>query len=291
MFFQTTCWPSPAKLNLFLNIIGRKDDGYHDLQTLFQFLDYSDQIIITANQTGKITLSPKFAKLKIKDNLIWKAAKILQKHSNHTLGADIKLNKILPIGGGLGGGSSNAATTLVALNLLWNLGLSDNQLADIGLTLGADVPVFVRGFAAFAEGVGEKLFPTSPEEKWYLVVKPNVSISTTNIFSHPNLTRNTKKQEITTLLQKKYTNDCEKIVRILHSEVDRQLLWLLQYAPFRLTGTGSCLFSEFTEEKEAKILLKRLLSSSSVSAFVAQGRNVSPLKETSAKYQSVLTDK
>ncbi|MEF1312304.1 4-(cytidine 5'-diphospho)-2-C-methyl-D-erythritol kinase [Vibrio mytili] len=280
----STRWPSPAKLNLFLYINGRTENGYHELQTLFQFIDYGDELTIQANHSGDITLSPAIQGVPLQDNLIWKAATALQNYANCQLGAHIELHKILPMGGGIGGGSSNAATTLVALNYLWQLNLSDDELAEIGLKLGADVPVFVRGFAAFAEGVGEKLSPAYPEEKWYLVIRPNVSIATADVFCHPNLTRNTPKRDLETLLNTPNVNDCEKIVRMLYPEVDKQLSWLLQYAPSRLTGTGSCVFAEFSSKTEAETLLAQL--SDNVSAFVAHGRNISPLKETLAEYQS-----
>ncbi len=284
MINTATRWPSPAKLNLFLYINGRTENGYHELQTLFQFLDHGDELTIQANNSGEITLSPEIEGVPLHDNLIWKAATTLQQYANCSLGAHIDLNKVLPMGGGIGGGSSNAATTLVALNYLWQLNLSDDELAEIGLKLGADVPVFVRGFAAFAEGVGEKLSPAYPEEKWYLVVRPNVSIATVDVFCHPNLTRNSPKRDLATLLSTPSGNDCEKIVRMLYPEVDKQLSWLLQYAPSRLTGTGSCVFAEFSSKSEAETLLAQL--SDNVSAFVAQGRNISPLKETLAEYQS-----
>ncbi len=192
------------------------------------------------------------------------------------------------MGGGIGGGSSNAATALVALNYLWELNLSDDELAEVGLALGADVPVFTRGFAAFAEGVGEKLSPAEPEEKWYLVVRPNVSIATVDIFTHSNLTRNTPKRPLSELLTSPYGNDCEKIVRMLYPEVDKQLSWLLQYAPSRLTGTGSCIFAEFDSENSAKLVQQQLPDN--VSAFLAKGRNISPLKETLANYQLAHTE-
>ncbi len=284
MINTATRWPSPAKLNLFLYINGRTENGYHELQTLFQFLDHGDELTIQANHSGEITLSPEIEGVPLHDNLIWKAATALQHYANCSFGAHIDLNKVLPMGGGIGGGSSNAATALVALNYLWQLNLSDGELAEIGLKLGADVPVFVRGFAAFAEGVGEKLSPAYPEEKWYLVVRPNVSIATADVFSHPDLTRNSPKRELATLLDTQSENDCEKIVRMLYPEVDKQLSWLLQYAPSRLTGTGSCVFAEFTSKSEAESLLTQLPDD--VSAFVAQGRNISPLKETLAEYQS-----
>ncbi|HDZ9457321.1 TPA: 4-(cytidine 5'-diphospho)-2-C-methyl-D-erythritol kinase [Vibrio cholerae] len=284
MIHGTTVWPSPAKLNLFLYITGRRANGYHDLQTLFQFLDHGDELTITANNSGNITLSPALADVALKDNLIYKAAMALKNAAQSPLGADIQLHKVLPMGGGIGGGSSNAATTLVALNYLWQTGLSDDQLAEIGLALGADVPVFTRGFAAFAEGVGEELSAVEPEEKWYLVVRPAVSIATKDIFTHPQLMRNTPKRDLASLLTTPYENDCEKIVRSLYPEVDKQLSWLLQYAPSRLTGTGSCVFAEFSSRKDAQAVFAQL--SDNVLAFVAQGRNVSPLRKTLADYQS-----
>lgn len=284
MITKATRWPSPAKLNLFLYITGQRDNGYHELQTLFQFLDFGDELTITANLSGEITLTPNLPGVSLTDNLIWKAANALQKQTNCSFGANIQLTKVLPMGGGIGGGSSNAATVLVALNYLWQTHLSDAELAEIGLHLGADVPVFVHGFAAFAEGVGEKLTQTEPDEKVYLVIRPNVSIATKDIFSHPQLIRNTPKRELATLLELPYENDCEKIVRMLYPEVDKQLSWLLQYAPSRLTGTGSCVFAEFSSKKEAESVLAKLPDT--VSAFVALGRNISPLKETLAEYQS-----
>ncbi|MCD1168477.1 4-(cytidine 5'-diphospho)-2-C-methyl-D-erythritol kinase [Vibrio cholerae] len=284
MIHGTTVWPSPAKLNLFLYITGRRANGYHDLQTLFQFLDHGDELTITANNSGNITLSPALADVALEDNLIYKAAMALKNAAQSPLGADIQLHKVLPMGGGIGGGSSNAATTLVALNYLWQTGLSDDQLAEIGLALGADVPVFTRGFAAFAEGLGEELSAVEPEEKWYLVVRPAVSIATKDIFTHPQLMRNTPKRDLASLLTTPYENDCEKIVRSLYPEVDKQLSWLLQYAPSRLTGTGSCVFAEFSSRKDAQAVFAQL--SDNVLAFVAQGRNVSPLRKTLADYQS-----
>lgn len=284
MIHGTTVWPSPAKLNLFLYITGRRANGYHDLQTLFQFLDHGDELTITTNNSGNITLSPALADVALEDNLIYKAAMALKNAAQSPLGADIQLHKVLPMGGGIGGGSSNAATTLVALNYLWQTGLSDDQLAEIGLALGADVPVFTRGFAAFAEGVGEELSAVEAEEKWYLVVRPAVSIATKDIFTHPQLMRNTPKRDLASLLATPYENDCEKIVRSLYPEVDKQLSWLLQYAPSRLTGTGSCVFAEFSSRKDAQAVFAQL--SDNVLAFVAQGRNVSPLRKTLADYQS-----
>ncbi len=283
MICETTHWPSPAKLNLFLYITGRQANGYHELQTLFQFIDVCDTLTITANHSGEITLENNLEGVDTQDNLVWKAARALQHYTGSQYGAHIDVDKILPMGGGIGGGSSNAATVLVALNFLWGTQCSEDELAQIGLALGADVPVFVRGSAAFAEGVGEQFSPADPKEKWYLLVKPQVSIATVDIFTHEELTRNTPKRSLTTLLSDKYENDCEKIVRLLYPEVDKQLSWLLQYAPSRLTGTGSCVFSEFNNKDDAIKVFEQLPDN--VSAYVARGCNRSPLLETLAKYQ------
>jgi 4-diphosphocytidyl-2-C-methyl-D-erythritol kinase len=279
----TSHWPSPAKLNLFLYINGQLPSGYHELQTLFQFLDHGDLLTITADTSGQIKISPNLPGVELEDNLIWKAATALQAQANTPFGATITIDKKLPMGGGIGGGSSNAATVLVALNYLWGLNLDKDTLSNIGLKLGADVPVFVRGFAAFAEGVGENLTKVAPTERWYLVIRPDVSIATAEIFSHPDLTRNTPKREWARLTEIPYENDCEKIVRLLYPEVDKQLSWLLQYAPSRLTGTGSCVFAEFNTEQEARSVLSKV--DPSLVAFVSQGRNTSPLYSTLAHYQ------
>ncbi|MGR5149901.1 4-(cytidine 5'-diphospho)-2-C-methyl-D-erythritol kinase [Photobacterium alginatilyticum] len=275
MITRTTRWPAPAKLNLFLYITGRRPDGYHELQTLFQFLDHSDTLTITANDSGDISLSPAIEGVATEDNLIYRAADALRQAVGIRAGAEIHIDKILPMGGGLGGGSSDAATTLVALNYLWQAGLSEDELAEIGLKLGADVPVFVRGISAFAEGVGEKLQPAEPQEKWYLVAKPDVSIATVDIFTHPELTRDSKKMTLDALLAGIYENDCEKIVRRLHPEVDKALSWLLEYAPSRLTGTGACVFAEFSTQQEANATLNKLPDW--LQGFVAKGVNTSPL--------------
>ncbi|MCC4801007.1 4-(cytidine 5'-diphospho)-2-C-methyl-D-erythritol kinase [Enterovibrio norvegicus] len=271
-------WPSPAKLNLFLYITGQRENGYHDLQTLFQFLDYGDTLSITPNETGKITLSPDIEGVPVESNLVYRAAMALKNNASETLGAHIHINKVLPMGGGLGGGSSNAATTLVALNHLWNTCYSTDELAEMGLALGADVPVFVRGVTAFAEGVGELLQPAYAEEKWYIVAKPDVSIETAKIFGHSHLTRNTPKRSLNALLAGNYENDCEKIVRELFPEVDKAISWLLEYAPSRLTGTGACVFAEFENEAAARSTLNKLPDW--LSGFVARGVNTSPLVTT-----------
>ncbi|CAH0534021.1 4-diphosphocytidyl-2-C-methyl-D-erythritol kinase [Vibrio stylophorae] len=272
---QTSQWPAPAKLNLFLYITGQRANGYHDLQTLFQFLDYGDTLTITPNASGEITLTPEFADVPLEQNLIYRAAKHLKEHSQCELGAHIHIDKILPMGGGLGGGSSNAATTLVALNALWQTQCSPQQLADLGLSLGADVPIFVHGHAALAEGVGELFTPAEPKENWYLVVKPDVQIATASVFGHPQLTRNTPKRSAEALFDAPYGNDCENIVRTLYPEVDMGLSWLLEYAPSRLTGTGACLFGEFADKQHAQTAFQA--RPHWLSGFVAKGLNQSPL--------------
>ncbi|HCR3326878.1 4-(cytidine 5'-diphospho)-2-C-methyl-D-erythritol kinase [Citrobacter freundii] len=276
-----THWPSPAKLNLFLYITGQRTDGYHSLQTLFQFLDYGDTIDIALRGDGEIRLLTPVEGVAYEDNLIVRAARLLMKVASESnrlpkgSGADISIDKRLPMGGGLGGGSSNAATVLVALNHLWQCGLSIDELAALGLTLGADVPVFVRGHAAFAEGVGEILTPVEPEEKWYLVAHPGVSIPTPVIFNDPDLPRNTPKRSIKTLLKCEFGNDCEVIARKRFREVDAALSWLLEYAPSRLTGTGACVFAEFDTESRARQVLEQ--APEWLKGFVAKGVNLSPL--------------
>ncbi|XQS17349.1 4-(cytidine 5'-diphospho)-2-C-methyl-D-erythritol kinase [Citrobacter telavivensis] len=279
-----THWPSPAKLNLFLYITGRRADGYHTLQTLFQFLDYGDTISLEPRSDGEIHLLTPVDGVAHEDNLIVRAARLLMKTAAESgrlpagSGADIRIEKRLPMGGGLGGGSSNAATVLVALNNIWQCGLSPDELATLGLTLGADVPVFVRGRAAFAEGVGERLTPVEPAEKWYLVVHPGVSISTPMIFNDPDLPRNTPKRSIETLLKCEFSNDCEVIARKRFREVDAALSWLLEYAPSRLTGTGACVFAEFDTESRARQVLEQ--APEWFNGFVAKGVNLSPLHQS-----------
>ena len=279
-----THWPAPAKLNLFLYITGRRPDGYHNLQTLFQFLDYGDELQIHADQSGRIQLLTPLAGVADEDNLIVRAANLLKQtalQSNRlsaSAGAQIAIEKRLPMGGGIGGGSSDAATVLVALNHLWQTGFSTEELAAMGVTLGADVPVFVHGFAAFAQGVGEELQPADPAEKWYLVAHPGVHISTPVVFGDPDLTRDTPARSLSTLLASPFANDCEAVVRKRFRKVDELVSWLLEYAPSRLTGTGACVFAEFDTESAARQVLE--LAPNGVRGFVARGVNVSPLQRT-----------
>ena len=272
---KTIRWPAPAKLNLFLYINAQRADGYHELQTLFQFIDRCDYLTITENNTGQISIYPKINDLKVEDNLIYKAAMLLKPFASKNAGAHIELEKNLPMGGGLGGGSSDAATTLVALNYQWNLGLTDQQLADIGLSLGADVPIFVHGKAAIAEGVGETLSNVTPDEHHYIVAVPNCHISTPAIFKDKKLIRNTEKRTHTFLMQSTWENNCEPCVKNNYSEVAKIIDWLIEYAPTRLTGTGACVFSTFATENEAKKTLDK--TPFWLTAFSAKGLNTSPL--------------
>ncbi|MFB2734115.1 4-(cytidine 5'-diphospho)-2-C-methyl-D-erythritol kinase [Shewanella mangrovisoli] len=269
-------WPAPAKLNLFLHINGRRADGYHELQTLFQFIDCCDQLDFRVTQTPELILhSNMSAVVADSDNLILQAAKSLQQATGYPGGAEIWLEKRLPMGGGLGGGSSDAATTLVALNQLWNTQLSNDELAAIGLKLGADIPVFIRGFAAFAEGVGERLQAVTPTEFWYLVIAPDAHVSTAAVFQDPLLPRNTPKLGIDTLMSQPWANDCQDLVVSKYPQVAKALGWLLEYAPSRMTGTGACVFGEFSSQQQALAALAKLPSD--MQGFVAKGMNISPL--------------
>ncbi len=268
--------PAPAKLNLFLHIIGRREDGYHLLQTVFQFLDYSDTLTFSSRSDAIIQLNTPIPNVPAEQNLIVRAAKLLQNHTGINTGADISLEKRLPMGGGLGGGSSDAASTLLALNKLWNTQLSLPELAKLGLQLGADVPVFVEGFAAFAEGVGEKLQPVYPQEPWYLVITPPTHIETAKIFQHTRLTRGTSAIKVAAFETGGHTipfkNDCESVVRSLSPEVDTALIWLSQFGDAKMTGTGACCFIACNSKEEAEQRLKQ----SPYAGFVAKGCNVSP---------------
>lgn len=267
------CLPAPAKLNLFLYITGRRDDGYHNLQTLFQFVDFGDELGFET--ADKLTLSPALPGVAPENNLIIRAARLLQKHTGCTKGARIQLTKRLPMGGGLGGGSSDAATTLVGLNRLWQLGLNNNELARLGLQLGADVPVFVHGRAAFAEGVGDIFTDAAPPEPWYLVLNPGVEVSTSAIFTDSELPRNSPVMSLEQRLNSPWQNDCEALVKKRHPEVAKLLSWLLEYAPSRMTGTGACIFGTFDSREAAEKALKN--APTGTHGFVARGCNQSPL--------------
>jgi len=267
--------PAPAKLNLFLHITGRRDDGMHNLQTLFQFLDYSDEIAARCRQDGRICLQDDKSGIAAEDNLVVRAATSLQHLSGVKLGADLRLDKLLPAGGGLGGGSSDAATTLVLLNEIWQCGFSEQELAKIGLQLGADVPIFVHGKAAWAEGVGEQFSPVEPPQPWYLVIQPNISVSTAEVFCASELTRDCPPITIRDFLAGHTSNVCEPVVRQRYPEVDKALNWLGNYASARMTGTGSCIFAAFDNEQQAQAVQEKLPEQ--WNSFVAKGCNQSPL--------------
>ncbi|MDO8330430.1 MAG: 4-(cytidine 5'-diphospho)-2-C-methyl-D-erythritol kinase [Fluviicoccus sp.] len=265
--------PAPAKLNLFLHITGRRADGYHTLQTLFALLDYGDTLHFTVVDSPDIRVEPALPGVPSEQNLVYRAARLLQSATQCGQGAEIRLEKRLPMGGGIGGGSSDAATTLLALNHLWQTGLTEDALAALGLQLGADVPVFVRGRSAWAEGVGEIIFPAEIAENWYLVLKPACEISTRDIFSNPALTRNTSPIKLAASQTQYCKNDCESVVRQQYREVDEALEWLDNFGKGRLTGTGSCVFLECESRENAEMLLQQ----SPFKGFVAKAVNESPV--------------
>lgn len=266
--------PAPAKVNLFLHITGRRSDGYHDLETLFQLLDFGDQLDFEVLPTEEIHLTSNIAGVDANDNLVVRAARSLQAKTGCTLGAKIVLNKVLPLGGGIGGGSSDAATTLLALNHLWDLYLSDDELAEIGLELGADIPVFTRGKTAFAQGVGENLHPVEIPEQWFLVITPQVLVSTGKIFTHPELTRDSAPIRIPPLAVEGGRNDCQAVVEMLYPEVAETRNWMQQFAPAFMTGTGASLFSIFDNESQASEVAQQ--APKAWNHFVAKGVNQSP---------------
>jgi 4-diphosphocytidyl-2-C-methyl-D-erythritol kinase len=267
--------PAPAKLNLMLHILGRRADGYHELQTLFQFLDFGDELGFAARADGAIRLHSDIPGVAHDSNLIVRAARALQQQTGCALGVDIWLNKRLPLGGGIGGGSSDAATTLLGLNRLWQLHWDEERLASLGLSLGADVPVFVRGRAAFAEGVGEKLTPVTLSEPWFLVVIPQVLVSTVEVFSDPELTRDTPPIKVRSLLEGGSRNDCQPVVEKRYPEVRNALILLNKFVSAKLTGTGACVFGSFPNRADADKVARQLPAT--LPSFVAQGRNISML--------------
>lgn len=273
--------PAPAKLNRMLHITGRRPDGYHTLQTLFQFIDLQDELTLTLRDDGEITLDEALDGVRFEDNLVVRAARMLAPYRrDQRQGVGIGLTKRLPMGGGLGGGSSNAATVLVGLNRLWGLGLSLDALAELGLSLGADVPVFVHGQSAWAEGVGEKLTPVTLDTPWFVVIHPGVSVSTPAVFQDPELTRASPPITMARALQggaSAWRNDCEETVKKRHPSIACALEWLGQYAPSRLTGTGACLFAEFESEHAAKAVTQE--AAKRYRAWTARGLNDSPLHD------------
>ncbi|MCK5002926.1 MAG: 4-(cytidine 5'-diphospho)-2-C-methyl-D-erythritol kinase [Gammaproteobacteria bacterium] len=278
-------WPAPAKLNLLLHITGQRADGYHELQTVFQFLDYGDELRFGPRLDGKIQRVQNIEGIPAEEDLVVKAARALQKACACQQGIDISLDKKLPMGAGLGGGSSDAATTLHALNRIWGCALSDDELAEIGLKLGADVPVFVHGFSAFAEGIGEQLTPIELDQPWYLVITPDIHVSTAAIFGDLELTRDCPAIKICGLQDSGWDNVCLPVVAKHYPEVAEALEILGQYAEARMSGTGASVFAAFATEDEAKRVRASLRNPAKAEIpaswkdFIAKGVNISPLQE------------
>ncbi|MGE5155239.1 MAG: 4-(cytidine 5'-diphospho)-2-C-methyl-D-erythritol kinase [Bdellovibrio bacteriovorus] len=281
-----SAWPAPAKLNLMLRILGRRPDGYHRLQTIFQFIDRQDRLWFEVRRDGLIRRCSPVAGVPERLDLTLRAAHALQELTGCRLGADIRIDKVLPLGGGLGGGSSDAATTLVALNHLWGLHLSQDALASLGLGLGADVPVFVRGLAAWGEGVGEDLSPVVLPEPWYLVVVPPCQVPTGAVFGHPKLTRDSLPVTLADFLLGARGNDCLPVVSSGYPQVAAALEWLNAQGQGRLTGTGACCFAEFADQGSARAALGRLPPQ--FDGFVARGLNRSPLLDRLVDGESTL---
>lgn len=268
-------WPAPAKINLFLHVVGRRADGYHLLQTVFQFVDLCDELRFTPRADGEVRVLTPLPGVTPEQDLCVRAARALQAHAACTAGVDIELVKRIPIGGGLGGGSSDAATTLLVLNRLWGVNAPQAELAGLGLALGADVPVFVGGQAAFAEGVGEQLTPVEPDEPWYLIIDPGVPVATARVFADPKLTRNTPPLTISGLRSRPVHNDCLPIARALYPPVDAAWRWLSRHGEARLSGTGGCLFARFETPATAERVLAQLPAP--WRGWVVRGLNRHPL--------------
>ena len=267
--------PAPAKLNLFLHITGRREDGYHELQTLFQLLDFGDTITLQSRQDGVIELLDNSPGVEHEQNLIVRAARLLQQRTGCALGATIRCSKRLPQGGGLGGGSSNAASTLAGLNHLWQTALDQEQLATLGLELGADVPVFVRGRSAWAEGVGDRLCTVSLPQRHFLVIDPSVVVPTARIFNDKHLTRNSEAITLAHFLERGGRNDCEPVAKRLFPAVEQALQWLSRYTDAHLSGTGGCIFGAFEQGAD----IERICASipAQWNYFTANGVDESPL--------------
>ena len=268
-------WPAPAKLNLMLHITGRREDGYHLLQTVFQFVDYSDELSFEVTQSGAIHQLTPIAGVDAQDDLIIRAARLLQQRSGCSLGAAISIEKRLPMGGGLGGGSSDAATTLVALNQLWGVGLPVDELAALGGELGADVPVFVHGNTAWAEGIGDILQSIELPQPWYLVVKPSLEIATAQLFSDQELKRDCSAITIADFIAGDRLNVFTAVVKKRYPAVADMMNLLEKFGDVRLTGTGACLFLSFERQQQATEAARQIPQQWDY--FIAQGLNKSPL--------------
>lgn len=272
---ELTLWPAPAKLNLFLHITARRPDGYHELQTIFQLLDFGDEMAFEITEDGKISRATDLPGVPEKSDITVKAALALKAHCAADCGVKIYLRKKLPMGGGVGGGSTDAATTLVALNRLWECGLLEDELAEIGAGIGADVPVFLRGKSAWAEGIGEILRPVVLPSQHFLVIKPPVHVSTADLFADSRLTRNCHTITIRDFFAGGTRNVFEPLVRDRYPEVDKALHWLAEFAPARLTGTGACVFAAFADRLDAEKAMAGMPET--FTAFIARGVNDSPL--------------
>ena len=270
-------WPAPAKLNLMLRVIGRRPDGYHLLQTVFHFIDYCDHLKFEITDDGIIRRQSGNESIPESEDLIIRAAQLLQHVAGTGLGVSISIDKRIPAGGGLGGGSSDAATVLVALNQLWGIGMPLERLSVLGLSLGADVPVFIQGEAAWAEGIGEQLTPIQLPPVWYLVLVPGCHVSTADVFRDPELTRNAPRTTIRDFLAGRQENDCLPVVLKGYPEVAEAINWLSEYAVARLTGTGGCVFAGFGSEAAAREVLAQVPEK--FRAFVAEGVDNSPLRQ------------
>ncbi|MGZ8225080.1 MAG: 4-(cytidine 5'-diphospho)-2-C-methyl-D-erythritol kinase [Methylococcaceae bacterium] len=268
-------WPAPAKLNLMLRIVGQRLDGYHLLQTVFQFIDLCDWLTFHPVDNGRVSLQNTIPGVPECDDLTVRAANLLKSVTGCALGVRIAVEKNLPMGGGLGGGSSDAATTLMVLNELWGLHLSKERLMELGLTLGADVPVFVYGYSSWAEGIGEKLEKIDIAEQWVVVIRPGCHVNTREIFSAKNLTRDSKSITIADFIAGQHENDCADVVCELYDVVKQALMDLSRFSESRLTGTGACVFAQFASETDANAAYNALKDKWEV--FLAKEVNESPL--------------
>ncbi len=284
---KAAVWPAPAKLNLMLHITGRREDGYHELQTIFQFIDFSDEMSFERRDDDKIIRHCENFDVAENEDISIRAAKLLRKEfllknplAAYDFGVDVYLKKNIPMGAGLGGGSSDAATTLVALNELWKMQFTTDELAEMGLSLGADVPVFVRGFAAFAEGIGEKLSPVFPDENWYFVLIPPVHVSTKEVFCNPQLTRDCSAIKLCDLSRHEWRNVCTPVVVKSYPIVSQAIDIVNNYSKACMSGTGASVFAGFATKAQAQEVLQKIKEnpiSESWFSFVAKGMNHSPL--------------
>jgi 4-diphosphocytidyl-2-C-methyl-D-erythritol kinase len=270
-------WPAPGKLNLFLHILGQRADGYHLLQSIFQLIDYHDTLYLNVRTDGKICHHNPLPGVPIEQDLTVRAARALQKVSATSFGVDIRIEKRLPIGGGFGGGSSNAATMLLALNQLWQLGYARTTLQQIGLSLGADVPFFIFGQTAWVEGIGDVLQPILLPEQYFVVLKPPVSVSTSAIYRDPDLTRNTKSIRMRDFEMAQTKNDFEPLVSKKYPQVAATIEWLNQFSPARMTGSGSGVFAGFATQNAANAVISQVPER--MMGFVTHSINQHPLYE------------